>query len=90
MGKIHVNTDVMRDLGNRFIAWNDKLRNEVEPELRNLSGHLENDWRGLSRDHYDHLIQEWEQYINNFINSGEELGHHLTNTAQQFEEADNS
>lgn len=90
MATIHVNTDVMRQLGNRFIEWNNKLRNEMSPELRNLTAHLENDWQGVSRAHYDDLVRRWEQYIDSLVNNGDELGHHLTTTAQQFDEADRS
>lgn len=90
MATIHVNTDVMRQLGNRFVAWNDVLNNQMGPELRSLTSHLENDWQGVSRAHYDDLLQRWEQFVQNLISNGEELGHHLMNTAQQFDEADHS
>jgi len=87
---IHVNTDVMRQLGNRFVAWNDVMRNNMYSELRNLSSQLENDWQGVSRQRYDNLIQDWESTLNNTIQTGEDLGHHLSNTAQQFDQADNA
>jgi WXG100 family type VII secretion target len=90
MATIHVNTDVMRQLGNRFLDWNNKMQNEMNPELRNLTAHLESDWQGVSRAHYDELVQRWEQNIANLVNNGEELGRHLTTTAQQFDEADRS
>src|SRR5947209_19822717 len=90
MATIHVNTDVMRQLGNRFIDWNNKMQNEMNPELRNLTSQLENDWQGVSRAHYDDMVRSWEQNIANLINTGEQLGNHLNTTAQQFDDADRS
>ena len=90
MATIHVNTDVMRQLGSRFIGWNNKMQNEMNPELRNLTAQLENDWQGVSRAHYDDMVRSWEQNIANLINIGEQLGNHLNNTAQQFDDADRS
>lgn len=90
MATIHVNTDVMRQLGNRFIAWNDVLNNQMGPELRSLTSHLENDWQGVSRQHYDQTLQSWEQNIAGMLDSGDDLGRHLFNTANRFDQADNS
>ena len=90
MTTIHVNTDVMRQLGNRFVAWNDVMRNNMYSELRNLTSQLESDWQGVSRQRYDGLLQDWESTLNATIQNGEDLGHHLSNTAQQFDDADNA
>jgi WXG100 family type VII secretion target len=80
----------MRQLGNRFVAWNDVMRNNMYSELRNLTSQLESDWQGVSRQRYDGLLQDWESTLNATIQNGEDLGHHLSNTAQQFDDADNA
>ena len=90
MGTIHLDTEVMRQLGRRYQDWSDYLRNSMMNELRNLSGQLEGDWQGVSRQHYDNLIQQWEQSVAGLLDSGRDLGSHLSNTANRFENADNS
>jgi WXG100 family type VII secretion target len=90
MTTIHVNTDVMRQLGQRFMDWNNVIRDQLLPELRNLTGQLEGDWSGVSRQRYDQMLQGWEQTANNMMNQGEDLGNHVLNTANQFDQADRS
>jgi WXG100 family type VII secretion target len=90
MTTIHVNTDVMRQLGQRFMDWNNVIRDQLLPELRNLTGQLEGDWSGVSRQAYDQMLQGWEQTANNMMNQGEDLGNHVLNTANQFDQADRS
>ncbi len=90
MPTIHIDTEVMRQLGRRYQDWCDFLRNSMMSELRNLSGQLEGDWQGTSRQHYDNLLQQWEQSIAGSLDSGNDLGNHLSNTANRFDNADNS
>lgn len=90
MPTIHIDTEIMRQLGKRYQDWCDYLRNNMMSELRNLSGQLENDWQGVSRQHYDNLLQQWEQNVAGSLDSGTDLGSHLSNTANRFDQADNS
>ena len=90
MTAIHINTDAMRQLGQRFTAWNNVLRDQMLPELRNLTGQLEGDWTGVSRQHYDGMLQSWEQNLNSAMTTGEDIGTHVLNTADQFDMADRS
>ncbi len=88
MGVIHVNTDLMRQLGQVFVQLNDQILNQIEPNIQNNTSQLENDWQGISRNHFDNLIQQWRSATNQVVQTGEDLGRHLQNTAQQFENAD--
>ncbi|MBA2392904.1 MAG: WXG100 family type VII secretion target [Ktedonobacteraceae bacterium] len=90
MGTIHVNTDEMRLLGRRFIECNEYIRSQLIPELQRLSIGMENDWIGVSRVHYDGLFQHWIQSALSLENWGEEIGQHVSQTAQQFDNADRS
>ncbi len=80
----------MRQLGQRFESWNESLRDQMLGELRNLTSQLESDWQGVSRQRYDNMLQDWERTIQGILQNGDDLGHHLRNTAQQFDEADAS
>ena len=90
MTNIHVNTDIMQQLGKRFSDWNEYMRDQMMSELRNLSSQLESDWQGVSRQHYDGLLQNWESNIQRLISQGDDMGQHLYNTADRFNQADNS
>jgi WXG100 family type VII secretion target len=90
MTSIHVNTDVMRQLGNRYIQACETLRNLTIPELQGLAHNLEGDWQGISRQHYDNSLQQFQQSAYSLLNWGEEIGRHLYQVAQQFDEADQS
>ena len=90
MGTIHVNTDLMRQLGQVFNQLNDQIQNQIEPNIQNNTSQLENDWQGISRQRFDDLIQQWRSATNQVVQTGEDLGRHLQNTAQQFENADQS
>jgi len=90
MANIHINTDDMRRLAGSFEWWSSNLRDNMVPTLRNLAGQLEGDWQGASRQHYEQLLQAWQSNAINLINSADDLGHHLMNTANQLESADNS
>ncbi len=60
------------------------------PTLQHLTGQLEGDWRGVSRQHYDELIQGWQRNALALISSAEDLSRHLMHTANQFDSVDNS
>lgn len=90
MGVIHVNTDLMRQLGQVFVQFNDQILNQIEPNIQNNTSQLENDWQGISRNQFENLMQQWRSATNQVVQTGEDLGRHLQNTAQQFENADQS
>ncbi|MHB8598190.1 MAG: WXG100 family type VII secretion target [Ktedonobacteraceae bacterium] len=90
MGVIHVNTDLMRQLGQVFVQLNDQIQNQIEPNIQNNTSQLENDWQGISRQRFDDLMQQWRSATNQVVQTGEDLGRHLQSTAQQFENADQS
>ena len=88
MGVIHVNTDLMRQLGQIFVQLNDQIQTQIEPNIQNHTGQLESDWQGISRNRFEDLIQQWRSATNQVVQTGEDLGRHLQNTAQQFENVD--
>ncbi len=88
MGVIHVNTDLMRQLGQVFVQLNDQISNQIEPSIQNHTGQLEGDWQGISRQRFEQLIEEWRSATTRVVQAGEDLGRHLQNTAQQFENVD--
>jgi WXG100 family type VII secretion target len=88
MGVIHVNTDLMRQLGQVFVQLNDQIQNQIEPNIQNNTSQLESDWQGVSRQRFEDLIQQWRSATNQVVQVGEDLGRHLQNTAQQFENVD--
>ena len=90
MAVIHVNTDLMRQLGQVFVQLNDQIQNQIEPNIQNQTSQLEGDWQGVSRQRFEQLIQQWRSATNQVVQTGEDLGRHLQNTAQQFENVDQS
>ena len=88
MGVIHVNTDLMRQLGQVFVQLNDQISNQIEPSIQGHTSQLESDWQGVSRQRFDQLIEEWRAATTHVVQAGEDLGRHLQNTAQQFESVD--
>ena len=90
MPTIHVNTDVMRQLAQAYLTWNNTIQTQMVPQLQSLSAQLEGDWVGVSRSDYDNQLQSWIQSLNTLIASGQGLGNHVMNTANQFESADRS
>ncbi|MEO8971890.1 MAG: WXG100 family type VII secretion target [Ktedonobacteraceae bacterium] len=89
-GVIHINTDLMRQLGQVFVELNTQIQTQIEPNIQNRISQLESDWQGVSREYFDELIQQWLSTTNQVVQVGEDLGRHLQNTAQQFENADQS
>ncbi len=88
MGVIHVNTDLMRQLGQIFVQLNEEIQSQIEPNIQNHTSQLESDWQGISRNRFEDLIQQWRSATNQVVQAGEDLGRHLQNTAQQFENVD--
>lgn len=90
MPTIHINTDQLRQLGQYFVQLNDQIQNQIEPQINNLTGQLENDWQGQSRYTYDNMFNDWRSTVNRIVQHGEDIGRHLQATADQFEQADRS
>ena len=88
MATIHVNTDLMRQLGQVFVQLNDQLKNQTEPQIQNHIGQLESDWQGVSRQRFEQMFQEWRAAADRIVSQGEDIGRHLQNTATQFENVD--
>ncbi len=89
MGVIHVNTDLMRQLGQVFVQLNDQISNQIEPSIQNHIGQLESDWQGISRQRFEQMFQDWRSAANQIVQNGEQIGQHLQNTATSFENVDN-
>jgi uncharacterized protein YukE len=90
MGNIHVDTDKMRQLAGSLEWWSGNLRDNMMPTLHTLTSQLEGDWLGANRQHYEQLFQTLQSNASILINSTEDLGTHLMNTANQLESVDNS
>ena len=90
MATIHVDTDTLRRLGQLFVQLNSEIRDNIGSQIQNLVSELENDWQGQSRARFDNLYNDWKSHSSNIVNSGEDLGRHLQNTATQLEQADQS
>ena len=90
MATIHVNTDTMRQLAQAYLNWNNTLQSQMLPQLQSLISQLEGDWIGSSKQDYDNQLQSWQQSLNSLIASGQSLGNHVLNTANQFDSADHS
>lgn len=90
MSNIHVNTDSMRHLGSLYNQLNLQLQNQMLSTIQTTISHLESDWQGSSRIHYEQLFQEWQLAAKRIIAAGENIGNHLTATAERFDQADNS
>ena len=52
-GTIHINTELMRQLGTRFQENCDIARNKMIAELQGITAQMEGDWVGISRNHYN-------------------------------------
>ena len=90
MGTIHVNTDLMRNLGQVFVQLNDQIHNQIEPQIQGNTNKLEGDWQGVSRQRYEQLYQQWRSATQNVVQAGEDIGRHLQDTASRFEQVDQS
>lgn len=90
MSNIHVNTDIMRQLSGSLEYWSNYLRDGMLTAVERLTSQLEVDWQGVSRQHYDELLQQFRGESLTLISRAQELGLHLNNTAAQFDSADQS
>lgn len=90
MGTIHINTELLRQLGQVFFQLNDQIQNNTEGQIQNVTGQVEGDWQGVSRQRYEQLYQSWRSATQQVVSTGEDLGRHLQDTATRFEEADQS
>lgn len=90
MGTIHVNTDLMRNLGQVFVQLNEQINNQIEPQIQGVTNNLEGDWQGVSRQRYEQLYQQWRSATQNVVQAGEDIGRHLQDTASRFEQVDQS
>ena len=90
MGTIHVNTDLMRNLGQVFVQLNDQIANQIEPQIQSNTSQLESDWQGVSRQRYEQMYQDWRAATQRVVAAGEDLGRHLQDTATRFEQVDQS
>lgn len=89
-GTIHVNTDLMRELGRRFQENCEIARTKMISELQSMTAQMEGDWVGFSRTHYDELFRQWCQSAQSLVTWGEEIGVHLNKTAEYFDNVDRS
>ncbi|HZS77970.1 MAG TPA: WXG100 family type VII secretion target [Ktedonobacteraceae bacterium] len=90
MGNIHINTDLLRQLGQRFLENCEYAQTRMVAELRAMTAQIEGDWQGVSRMHYDELFNHWVQSVNSLVTWGEDIGRHLSQTADQFDNVDRS
>ncbi len=90
MGTIHINTDALRHLGQIFVQLNDQIQNSIEPQIQSATGSVEGDWQGVSRQRYEQMYQDWRAATQRIVQTGEDLGRHLQDTATRFEQADSS
>ena len=89
MATIHVNTEVMRRLGQFFIELTHQIEN-VKTQIHNGIAQLEQDWTGASRAHYEDLFSQWNSHAQQLIELGEQIGLHLKHTADAFDQADHT
>ena len=90
MGTIHINTDLLRQLGRVFYQLNEEINNSIEPQIQNTTSQVESDWQGVSRQRYEQMYQDWRSATQQLVQVGEQLGTHLQDTATRFEQADQS
>ena len=90
MATIHINTDLLRQLGLIFVQLNEQINNSTEPQIQNMTNQVESDWQGVSRQVYEQLYQQWRASTQQIVQAGEDLGNHLQDTATRFEQADQS
>ncbi len=90
MGTIHINTDLLRQLGRVFYQLNEQINSNIEPQIQNTTNQVEGDWQGVSRQRYEQMYQDWRSATQRIVQVGEDLGRHLEDTATRFEQADQS
>jgi WXG100 family type VII secretion target len=88
VGTNHVKTDQMRQLGNLFAQLNEQIASQLEPQIQHLTGQLESDWLGVSRQHFEYALSVWRATAARLVTNGEEIGRHLQETAVRFDNVD--
>jgi len=84
MPQIHVNTDLLLQLGGLFRQLNGQIHEQIKPQLQVLTTRLESDWQGQSRASYDQLFSEWNIQLDDVTRRGDELGQYLQEMATRF------
>ncbi|HEY7126535.1 MAG TPA: WXG100 family type VII secretion target [Ktedonobacterales bacterium] len=87
MAIIHVDTAGLIYLSNVFHAMNETIR-ENTAKINTKIYELDSGWHGVSRQRYDQLFQEWNQYAYDLLRLSEEVSQHLLRTADAFDQAD--
>jgi WXG100 family type VII secretion target len=90
MTLIEVNTDTMRQLGQYFVHVSHYLWDDARPHIENLIAQLEHAWQGHSRAKFEQYFAEWRHHAHELVELGYNIGQHLEQTAQAFDNADNS
>ncbi len=90
MGTIHINTDMLRHLGQLFVQLNEQIDNSIRPQIQTYTNQLESDWQGVSRQRYEQMFESWRSAAQQLASAGEDIGRHLQDTATRFEQADQS
>lgn len=90
MGTIHINTDLLRQLGQLFVQLDDQINNSIKPQIQSHTSQLENDWQGVSRQRYEQMFQDWRSTVEQLAARGQDIGRHLQDTATRLEQADQS
>jgi len=90
MTTIHVDTDLLRQLGDILRQLNAQIHEQIKPQVQVVTNRIEADWQGHTRAHYDQLFSEWNIKLDNLTQTGDQLGHHLQDIVTQFEQADQS
>ncbi len=90
MATIHVNTDVMRHLGQLFVNLSHEIWDNIRPQIENGIHQLEADWQGVSRQRFEQLFAEWRHHAHQLTDLGYQIGQHLERTADAFDQADQS
>ncbi len=87
MAIIHIDTELLRRLGLIYIQCNEQV-NQFDGQIQNIVSQVEGDWQGLSRQRFDQIFQEWRTAVSRIVVQGEDIGRHLQNTAQLFDNID--
>ena len=90
MSQIAVNTDTMRCLGQLFVEVSHYLWDDQRPRIENYIHELEEYWQGHSRARFESLFAQWRHEVHEVVELGYQIGQHLEQTAQAFDNADNS
>jgi WXG100 family type VII secretion target len=88
MAMLHSSADVVRQLGQVFLQFNEQIQQQIEPQIQHATAQLENDWQGVSRQCFEHMYQDWRLAMERVVSMGEHIGRHLQETASRFEQSE--